>query len=325
MAFKRILIPIANDEQTLAQEAIRSGFLLAQQLKASLILAHIKHTHQLLEDSVVQTESSALLEPWVQLGQQVGVTTQTCVLQSADIAMGICTIAKDEAADLIYMPTHAREGMNRILLGSVAERVTRFSMIPVMLMRLQGQRYPLRFEHVIVPVDGSEPSTIAIQQATALAMALQARVTLLHIIQDELSYVTAFNTALHNTTAEKIQAIMEQEATIILEQARKIAEPYPVALKAVHHQNQGVAYSINEEVQQLHGDLIVIGTHGLRGVQRLLLSSVAEAVAHHAPVSVMLVSSAQKAELWQPSVLGKLAKEVTAERERKKQHLPIKQ
>lgn len=316
MTFKRLIIPIANDEQTLAQVAIRSGFLLAHQLGASVVLTHVQRA-QVLDEDINKTQSLALLEPWLQIAKDMGVPTETRLVQSSDIAQAICSVARDEEANLIFMPTHARAGIGRLLLGSIAERVTRLSMIPVMLMRLQGQRYPLHFHHIVVPVDGSEPNEIAIRQACALAMNLQARVTLLHIIQDELSYVTAFNTTLHNTSAEEIKRLMEKEATNILEKAREIASPYPVEVKMVHSQNQGAAYAINEEVRGLHGDLIVIGTHGLSGVQRLLLSSVAEAVAHHAPVSVMLVSAAQKAELWTPSVLGKIAKEVAAERQRR--------
>jgi nucleotide-binding universal stress UspA family protein len=315
MTIKRILIPVANNEQGQIRKAIESGFTLAQQLGATVIITNVQHGRFLnTPEGTNQEVAQKILEPWLLFGQRFGVNTIISAIEAPDAAEAICTVARDASADLIFMPTHAREGLKKLLLGSVAERVIRLSMIPVMLMRLEGQRYPVRFEHIIVPVDGSEPNTISIRHACDLASAMQARVTLLHIIQDELAYVTALDNSLHKSTGDTIQSLMENDANVILEKARGLAFPFKVHTKAVHSDNIAVSTAINQETQNLHGDLIVIGTHGLRGVQRLLLSSVAEAVAHHAPVAVMLVSSAQKAELWQPSELGKLAREVAAER-----------
>jgi nucleotide-binding universal stress UspA family protein len=310
MTIKRILIPVAHNEQNAVNKAIESGFVLAQQLKATVILTNVQQGRFLnFPEDPNKSEGQHILRPWLELGEQLGVTTELILIEGPDAAEAICTVARDALADLIFMPTHAREGLKKLLLGSVAERVTRLSMIPVMLMRLEGQRYPLRFEHIIVPVDGSEPNALSILQACDLAAVIGARVTLLHIIQDQLSYITAFDNALHNTNGDTIPRLMENEANNILEKARGLALPFKVQTKAVHSDNTAISTAISEETKNLHGDLIVIGTHGLRGVQRLLLSSVAEAVAHHAPVAVMLVSSAQKAELWQTSELGKMARE----------------
>jgi hypothetical protein len=67
----------------------------------------------------------------------------------------------------------------------------------------------------------------------------------------------------------------------------------------------------------------VMGTHGRGGFERLLLGSVAETVAHHAKVPVLLISPAQRAEAWKTSVLGEIAEEVAAERARKATRVPV--
>jgi nucleotide-binding universal stress UspA family protein len=319
MTFQRLLIPVANDEQTSAQGAIRSGFLLAKKLGAKAIVTHVQKGAYVgvPDEGKVRTAGLQRLEPWAKMGQALNVPIQLSLVEGPDTAETICAVARDEHADLIFMPTHAREGLNRLFLGSVAERVLRLSMIPVMLMRLGLNAEDWRFEHIIVPVDGSDSNATAVKRACELARALGSRVTLLHVIDDPLPHVTAFDVAWLGTGPEEVQRLLERSASEVLNKARAAAQPLEVESQIVHSSNRSVAETIQAEVGRLEGDLLVMGTHGLRGMPRLLLGSVAEAVVHHARVPVMLVSPLQRAELWEPSVLGKLAQEITLERQRK--------
>jgi nucleotide-binding universal stress UspA family protein len=86
--------------------------------------------------------------------------------------------------DLIVMTTHGRGPLSRMWIGSVADEVVRESGRPVLLIRASEKsrpRAPVRFQHVLVPLDGSPVSEQILNPALDLARLLGARVTLLHV------------------------------------------------------------------------------------------------------------------------------------------------
>jgi nucleotide-binding universal stress UspA family protein len=230
-------------------------------------------------------------------------------------------VARDEHADLIFMPTHARQGFDRLLLGSVAERVARLSMIPVMLMRLQANPAPL-FEKIVLPVDGSETSQLAVQQAHDLAKQLGAKITVLHVIERTPSPFYVMDGGLSEPSAACNSSALRRKAEDITARVVQALGDVPVQTRIVRGDTT-VGAAINLETEAVGGDLILMGTHGRGGFERLLLGSVAETVAHHAKVPVLLVSPSQRAEAWKTSVLGEIAEEVASERARKASRVPV--
>jgi nucleotide-binding universal stress UspA family protein len=312
--FKRICIPVVDGDTT--RHVSQWGFEIAHKLGATVIVTHVtpgKHL-ELAERVASGTDP---LEGWAQLGAQLDVAVVTRAVRGRDTAEAICAVAREERAELIFMPTHAREGVNRLLLGSVAERVTRLSMIPVMLVRLDTPAEALGFEQIVVPVDGSETSELALRRAAELAAQLEASLTLVHVIEDMPSKYAAAGAAFNEHTVQEFQTALETRARAITTRAAASCDPAPSQIRIAHTDGDTVARAINLVTEEVGGDLIVIGTHGRTGMERLLLGSVAEAVAHHANVPVLLVSASQRSERWQPSVLESLAREVTEERARK--------
>jgi nucleotide-binding universal stress UspA family protein len=312
--FKRICIPVADADTT--RHVTQWGFEFARKLEATVIVTHVSPA-KYLEIRDAPEAGIDPLEPWVKLGAQMDVRTEARWAYGPDTAETICAVARDEHAELIFMPTHAREGINRLLLGSVAERVTRLSMIPVMLVRLNTPAEALSFTRIVVPVDGSDESELALRRASELAQQLEASIQLVHVIEDLPSQYNAFDAALGESTVKEFHAALETRAKTITARAADTCDPAPSEIRIAHTNGDTVARAINRVAEELRGDLIVIGTHGRGGMERLLLGSVAEAVTHHANVPVMLVSQKQRLEQWQPSVLEALAREVTEERERK--------
>jgi nucleotide-binding universal stress UspA family protein len=313
--FKRICIPVIDNDTS--QHVLQWGFEFARKLGATVIVTHTGHAkHLALEASPIPGANP--LESWARLGAQLEVVTVTRSVRGPDIAEAICAVAREEHADLIFVPTHAREGVNRLLLGSVAERVTRLSMIPVMLVRFSTPAEGLNFTRIVVPVDGSSTAQLALSCARDLAAQLEAKLTLLHVIEDLPTPYYAMDGALSATTIDEWQRGMEQAGRYITARAADTCAPNTAETR-VEHGGDGVARTINRVTEEIGGDLIVIGTHGRGGMERLLLGSVAESVAHHANVPVLLVSPKQRAEQWQPSVLETLAQEVAEERAKRAQ------
>lgn len=318
--FKRICIPVADDDT--GQHVMQWGFEFARKLGASVVVTHavqskLPEVRAEPRDTTPSLATKSPLEPWVQHGAQMDVPTVALWSYGSDTAEAICAVAKDQSADLIFMPTHAREGMRRVLLGSVAERVTRLSMIPVMLIRIDTPAQGLRFEKIVVPVDGSDTAELALCSASQLAKQLQASLTLVHVIEDLPSQYYAMDATLSDRTVREFEAALEARARGITARAAEACDPAPIESRILHTYGYSVAQTINRVADTIDADLIVLGTHGRTGVKRLLLGSVAESVAHHANVPVLLVSPLQRSELWQPRVLEVLAKEVLKERARK--------
>jgi nucleotide-binding universal stress UspA family protein len=142
------------------------------------------------------------------------------------------------------------------------------------------------FQHILVPIDGSSASMQAARRAAALAKAFSSRVTLLNVI-DVYPFVGigadyAFGQAEYLTaaTANANQALAKAEEA--LAQAGVQAERKVVEGHVVHH-------GILDAALSLGCDLLVMGSHGRHGLDKLLLGSTTQRVLGHAKVPVLVV------------------------------------
>ena len=154
------------------------------------------------------------------------------------------------------------------------------------------------FRRILVPIDGSPTSNRSLEEAIALARDQSARLCLLHVV-DELvvtqgfegvayipeSYMDDFMDALRKD-GKKLLARAEARAR------RRRVKVETALLETVGHR---VAELILKHAKKWRADVIVLGTHGRRGLSRLLMGSDAEMVVREAPVPVLLVRSAQRA------------------------------
>lgn len=305
--FNKILI--ALDDSSCSKQAGQIGLGFAQKLGAKVVVGHVLQTppaHLRLGLTRQEQESYAqtLLEPWQDLGRQMNVELQAEHLREEDVGWGIVQLAQQTGCDLIVMGTHGREGLRRVLLGSVAERVSRLSPIPLLLVRGDSKTEPVDglFRHILAPVDGSESGQLAVQMADRLAVSLDADLRFVHVVPSILPLSDPFGMgAMAMLDYEQIETSLEQEGKTILEKAKANIKAAKVTTELVHSSYQREAQVIVEYAQQGNFDLIVMGTHGRTGLDRLLLGSVAEGVAHHAAVPVLLVRASPVAPVQTPS------------------------
>ena len=141
------------------------------------------------------------------------------------------------------------------------------------------------YQRILVPVDGSEPSTKALVAALQLARDGGGRVRLLHCV-DELSYALMAREASGN-----ISALLRTEGERILAQAADIATSAGVQAETrlVERTAQRLGESVAGEAAEWNADLVVVGTHGRRGLERMLLGSGADQIVRLAPTPVLVV------------------------------------
>lgn len=145
-----------------------------------------------------------------------------------------------------------------------------------------------RYHQILVPVDGSPTSEKALDEAIRLAELSGARLRLVHVV-DELSYVNGFESAMNYVN--EVIPVMREAGEKLLAHDRKKAEDKGVSADCVLVMDgPGRIFDhVNEQARLAKADLIVVGSHGRRGIGRVLLGSDAEQIVRHAPVPVLVV------------------------------------
>lgn len=143
------------------------------------------------------------------------------------------------------------------------------------------------YKKILVPVDGSEASRRGLAEAVKLAKALNASLKLVHVV-NEFVMDTAYAPALYND--QLIASLREIGRNTLKDaQAEVAAQGLEPECELVETIGGRAADAIIEQVKQSSADLIVMGTHGRRGVRRLVMGSDAELVLRSSPVPVLMV------------------------------------
>jgi len=143
------------------------------------------------------------------------------------------------------------------------------------------------FQRILVPIDGSQTAFRALDVAIELAKQQNALLRVVEVV--DLGPLYRASTS--GVNIAEIEKAMLQSCQSDLNQATARATRAGVNLETSLIEGSGrrISNDIVDEAQRWKADLIVIGTHGRHGLQRLVLGSVAEGVARTAPAPVLLV------------------------------------
>jgi nucleotide-binding universal stress UspA family protein len=144
------------------------------------------------------------------------------------------------------------------------------------------------YEKILVPVDGSATSNLGLTEAIGLARLTGGRLRLLHAV-DILS--ASLSPEISMATSPTVFEMLREGGQAILGRAMQAAEQAGVPVEcALQDTLTGrVCDSVVDDARRWGADLIVIGSHGRRGVGRVLMGSDAEQIARLSPVPVLLV------------------------------------
>lgn len=146
------------------------------------------------------------------------------------------------------------------------------------------------YSRILVPIDGSDASMKGLHEALELAKALRAEVKLVHVIDELL----ADYTLTPSVYSERVIEGQREAGKKTLDTAKALAHEQGYQVEAELLETVGARAStlIVEAAKAWNANLIVMGTHGRRGLQRLALGSDAEQVLRTAPVPVLMVRDA---------------------------------
>lgn len=142
------------------------------------------------------------------------------------------------------------------------------------------------YEKILVPVDGSTASTRGLEEAIGLAKATGASLALAHVVDE---FVIASANA--PTAWQELSTALRASGEKVLADAEALVRKHdlPCASELLKAADNGAAGAIIDQAKKLSADLIVMGTHGRRGLRRLTLGSDAEMVLRSSPVPVLMV------------------------------------
>ena len=145
------------------------------------------------------------------------------------------------------------------------------------------------YQRILVPVDGSHTSTLGLQEAIRIAIDQRAKLRIIHVI-DEL--VVAQNFDGYFNTGDLLDSLRDAGKKA-LQNALALARKRDLKPESALFESLGgrISEVIIKEAKKWRADLIVMGTHGRRGVTRMVLGSDAEAILRSTPVPVLLVRS----------------------------------
>jgi nucleotide-binding universal stress UspA family protein len=145
----------------------------------------------------------------------------------------------------------------------------------------------LMYSKIMVPVDGSDTARRGLEAAMELAKRLDAQLTLLHVLE----FYPVMVEMVPSSAWEQISDGVREHGQKLLDDARAAALAQGIAADAflVDAAAARVADTIAAQAREHACDLIVMGTHGRRGMQRALIGSDAELVIRHSTVPVLMV------------------------------------
>jgi nucleotide-binding universal stress UspA family protein len=234
----------------------------------------------------VRDELSELIGPALAVGVEADVR-----VEEGRVAERILHEAHASAVDLIVMGTHGRSGVQRLVLGSVAEKIVRQAACPVLTVPPGDARVPsiaAPFQTVLCATDFSDVSATAATLAGQVAARAGARLVLLHVVDWPFG---------HTTGADAVTTLRE---SLLAEAGRQLASLLPsvpaglpaadVVAVAGHPCRQVVAVAADRSA-----DLIVMGVSGRGAVNLAVLGSTTHRVLREACCPVLTVRRAPPA------------------------------
>jgi nucleotide-binding universal stress UspA family protein len=306
--YERIIVPL--DGSRFARAALAPAAWLARELGAGLVLvqaaapAHVPGVESDLARQLGESDAARSLaeaaESAVVAGLPVSQVLVTGGMADAP-ALAILTAVEEAEAGLVVMATHGRTGLERAMLGSVADAVVAASPVPVLLVHPRGHAAPAadgagerRAErpHLLVALDGSPEAEAALAPAAHLAKGLVAHVELARVLSE--TAVPAVPPVPEGpSVVEAAARYLEARAQVLREAGLPAGRVHTAVLYA---NGRDVADTLLAHAERSRAALLVIATHARRGLTRFLRGSVEAAAAARAPLPLLVVRTQRAAE-----------------------------
>ncbi|MFB6183530.1 MAG: universal stress protein [Haloarculaceae archaeon] len=302
--FDRILVPTDGSDVAVVAESM--ALALAKRDGADVHAIHVREERVRPVDASEEDDASGrhgdsgrdtptadvgrrALDSFAERAAEVGVEATTAVLDRGDtVPETIVAYAAANDVDCIVVGTHGWTGLDRYVLGSVAERTVRIAPVPVLTVHEDADTSG-DFETLLVPTDGSESALAATERAVDVCEETGASLHVIHVVDTNVLW--------GDVDAARVFDALEDAGEQALHSSIAVAEGHDVQSVRSALLNGSPVRAILDYATEEDVDCIVMGTHGRTGLDRYLLGSVAERVVRLSPVPVLTVSASDRPDV----------------------------
>ena len=274
---------VATDGSIFSESAIREAINLARICSSKLIAVSVVKTSHEFEDLVPQVfekaekEVSEHLESIKSRASKEGVDCEIIANRSEEPYQTIVDEATRNNVNMIIVGTHGKTGLKRLMMGSITAKVIGHASCNVLVVPLDAK---IECRNILVATDGSKYSDAAAAEAIGIAKRCKGSLIAISVVyadkeivlpEDDEDMISA------KDNVKKITDIAEKEGV----------KAEGVVIKGKPHE------SIVDTAKQKRAGLIIVGSHGRTGIERLLMGSVTERVIGHSKSAVLVVKKPQ--------------------------------
>lgn len=217
---------------------------------------------------ISEAEARAYLDGWVGRLQKAGLQARSVLLEG-QAAERIIEFARDEAVGLILLSSHGRSGLSGWNVSSIVQKIILRAYLPAMIVRayqpVPSELTGLRYQRLLLPLDGSQRAECALPLAVRLAHFHKAELLLVHVVSRPQMPRRMPIAQEDIELADRITERNRVEAARYLEQLRSWQE---VDVRTRLLVGDHVAAILHDVVEQENVDLVVLSAHGYSGGTR---------------------------------------------------------
>jgi len=284
---------LSTDGSEFSEGAIREAIMLAKRCGSKLSVLSVIETNPeyaaLAPQLIEKAEKTAMdhLAAVKARATAEGVNAETIIREGEDSYAYVTEEATRNKSTMIIMGRRGRKGLKRLVMGSTTARVIGHAPCSVLVVPRAAK---VEFKSIVVATDGSKYSAAAASEAIGIAKRNNAKITALAVVPADIAMPTDVDFA-----AVQREKLADQELAVAEKHAKAVkdaAQQEGVDVKAFVVTGKP-ADAIIETAKEQNADLIVVGSHGRAGLEKLLLGSVTERVIVLASSAVLVVKGKQ--------------------------------
>jgi len=302
--FNHILVPL--DGSSFAERALPHAVSLAQAFEASITLLRVIEEPQTnghiepvdpLDWHMFKAEGEAYLDALVSPLREAGLRAERILLEGQP-AQSIVEFVRSHNVDLIVASSHGKKGLSAWNVSSVVQKIIWRSHVSTMIVRayqpMDADSKDLRYQRLLVPLDGSQRAECALPVANALARFHDAELFLAHVVSRPEMPRRVPLTQEELELLKRIVDRNQQEATRYLEEIQSsMAGNVQTRMLSCGD----VAMSLHELVEREKADLVVLSGHGYSGRIEWPYGGVANSFVQYGTTPLLIVQDVPPEEI----------------------------
>lgn len=263
-------ILVATDGSAYSENAVKEAILLAKKCSSRIFAVSVVITNLEFEVTMPQfvdkeeKKAREHLESVKARASKEGIDCDIAVIHGDEPYQDIVHQALKNRVDMIIVGRHGRTGLLRLMMGSVAAKVIGHAPCNILVVSPAAS---IELKNILIATDGSRYSEAAVREAIGIAKRCNSLLVALSVASVDAERKAAEDNVKKTVELAAKEGLAAEGLTVI-------GKPYE---------------AITETAKQKRADLIVVGSHGRRGLERLLMGSVTERVIGHTETAVLVV------------------------------------